>query len=105
MAVVRVDGLYLEGQRPAYRTKQGELAACMICEIVTFTHPQGLQIDFEAPREAWPFYRKLLTVVRARAGDAVRGVADRGAGARQRGRCSGEFAGVSDGAASLTPVA
>ncbi len=65
MAVVRIDG------PQSYSAMHRELAARMIGEMARFTHPRGLLIDFDAPREAWPFYRELLSAVRATIGGDV----------------------------------
>ncbi len=65
MAVIRIDG------PQSYSAKQRESVPRMSGEIVSFTHPQRLQIDFDAPREAWPFYRELLSTVRATIGGDV----------------------------------
>jgi len=70
MAVVRFD-YSLEHSRPSFSPKQRELAVKMIAEIVTLAHPQALQIDFDAPRSAHPFYRELLKEVRQRIGPDV----------------------------------
>jgi hypothetical protein len=43
----------------------------MIVEIAELSHAQALQIDFDAPRAAYPFYRQLLVDVRQRLGPKV----------------------------------
>jgi hypothetical protein len=62
MAVIRFDGT----RQPGYTSRQRELAVKMIGEIARLAKPRGIQIDFDAPRSAWPFYRELLKEVRAR---------------------------------------
>jgi hypothetical protein len=71
MAVVRFDASREPGKRPAYSQKQRELATRMIAEIYDIVHPKALQIDFDAPESARPFYRQLLSDVRARLGPGV----------------------------------
>lgn len=72
MAVIRFnynswDKLHL----PSFSQKQRELAAKMVAEIAAFAHAPAVQIDFDAPRSSWPFYRQLLSDVRARLGPDV----------------------------------
>lgn len=71
MAVVRFDYQPDTTHRPAFSATQRTLAVKMIGEIVRFTKPQAVQIDFDAPRSAWPFYRQLLTDLRARLGPNI----------------------------------
>jgi len=66
MAVVRFD--YYELHRPAFSQRQRQLAARMVAEMAAFARPQAVQIDFDAPRSAWPFYRQLLADIRDRLG-------------------------------------
>ncbi len=65
MAVVRFDVGY-DDQRPAFTAEQRELAVKMVAEIASISHAPAVQIDFDAPKSAWPFYRELLSEVRAR---------------------------------------
>jgi hypothetical protein len=69
MAVVRFD--YYELHRPAFSERQRQLAAGMVAEMAAFARPQAVQIDFDAPRSAWPFYRQLLADIRDRLGPDV----------------------------------
>lgn len=66
MAVIR-----FETERPAYSARQRELAVRMVAEMAGIAGAPAVQIDFDAPRSAWPFYRQLLTEVRARLGPKV----------------------------------
>ncbi|MEP7363473.1 MAG: hypothetical protein ABI972_09480 [Acidobacteriota bacterium] len=66
MAVVRVN-LYAAKFTPA----QSEELARMIAEVPALTRTQALQIDFDAPESAWPFYRALVGDVRQRVGPNV----------------------------------
>jgi hypothetical protein len=43
----------------------------MIAELATIARPQAVQIDFDAPSSAWPFYRELLSEVRGRLGPNI----------------------------------
>lgn len=69
MAVVRFD--YPSDRKPSFSPRQAELAAAMVAEIAEFAKPQAVQIDFDAPQSAWPFYRQLLTDIRSRLGPGV----------------------------------
>jgi hypothetical protein len=71
MAVIRIDGPFDGSQKPAYSVRQRELAARMVAEIVDLAKPQAVQIDFDAPKSAWPFYRQLLSDIRARIGQDI----------------------------------
>jgi hypothetical protein len=72
MPVVRLDfNGWDERQRPAFSDQQRRLAASMIGEMVGLTHAQAIQIDFDAPYSARPFYRQLLADVRTRLGPNV----------------------------------
>lgn len=66
MAVVRFN--YYDLHRPAFSQRQRQLAARMVAEMAAFARPQAVQIDFDAPRSAWPFYRQLLADIRDRLG-------------------------------------
>ncbi len=69
MAVIRFDLPYNSQEpQPAFSETQRRLAARMIGEIAGLEHPQAIQIDFDAPPAAWPFYRRLLAEVRERVG-------------------------------------
>jgi len=59
------------GRRAAFSDRQRRLAARMIAEIVSFTHAQAVQIDFDAPQSAYAFYRQLLGDVRERLGPDI----------------------------------
>jgi hypothetical protein len=71
MAVVRFDYDGDSHHRPAFSEKQRRLAVKMIAEIAAISHAQAIQVDFDAPRSAYPFYRRLLTDVRKRLGSNV----------------------------------
>ena len=66
MAVVRVN-LY----EPRFTTAQRNELAAMIAEVPALTYTTSLQIDFDAPQSAWPFYRALLADVRRLLGPNV----------------------------------
>jgi hypothetical protein len=68
MLVVRFDYSSEAGRRPAFSQRQRQLAVRMVAEIVALAHPQAVQVDFDAPRSAWPFYRQLLGDLRDRLG-------------------------------------
>jgi hypothetical protein len=68
MAVVRFNYYTNAAHRPAFSPRQRQLAVRMVAEIAAFTRPQAVQIDFDAPRSAWPFYRQLLADIRDRLG-------------------------------------
>jgi hypothetical protein len=68
MAVVRFDYSSDAAHRPAFSQRQRQLAVRMVAEMATFARPQAVQIDFDAPRSAWPFYRQLLADIRGRLG-------------------------------------
>lgn len=68
LAVVRFDNAFGSGHKPAFSQRQRQLAVSMIAEIAAITKPQTIQIDFDAPQSAWPFYRQLLSEVRTRIG-------------------------------------
>jgi hypothetical protein len=72
MAVIRFNyPSWNKSQIPAFSVKQRELAARMVAEIAEFSKARAIQIDFDAPRSAWPFYRQLLFDVRQRLGPEV----------------------------------
>ncbi len=66
MAVIRFDYPSDLKHRPSFSHEQRDLAVRMIAEIAALAKPQAVQIDFDAPRSAWPFYRQLLTDLRGR---------------------------------------
>ena len=68
MLVVRFDYSSEAGRRPAFSLRQRQLAVRMVAEIVALARPQAVQVDFDAPRSAWPFYRQLLGDLRDRLG-------------------------------------
>ena len=67
MAVVRFDF----GGRPGFSERQRHLALRMIEETITLTGARALQIDFDAPRSAYDFYRQLLGDLRRDLGRSV----------------------------------
>ena len=66
MAVIRI-----EERAPAYTPAQRSQCARMIREIATVMRVPAIQIDFDAPKSARPFYRALLQEVRALLGRDV----------------------------------
>ncbi len=66
MAVVRLDYRADDTDKASFSERQRQLSARMIGEIASLTHAQGIQIDFDAPQSAYPFYRQLLQDVRRR---------------------------------------
>ena len=72
MAVVRFDFPYWnKNQIPAFSIKQRGLAVRMIAEIAQVSGAKAIQLDFDAPRSAWQFYRQLLFEVRQSLGPDV----------------------------------
>ena len=72
MAVVRFDYNPSDpAHRPVFGPRQRELAVRMVAEIAALARPQAVQIDFDSPRSAWPFYRQLLSDVRDRLGPNI----------------------------------
>jgi len=72
MPVIRFDfEAYDARLKPAFSERQRQLAARMIAEIASVAHAQAIQIDFDAPQSAYPFYRQLLQEVRRRLGPNV----------------------------------
>jgi hypothetical protein len=71
MAVIRIDYSSDSNRRPSFSPKQREMAVRMVAEIAALAKPQAIQIDFDAPRSAWPFYRQLLADIRNRLGPNV----------------------------------
>jgi hypothetical protein len=71
MLVVRFD--YRADARPsvAFSPKQRQVAVKMIAEMMALAKPRALQIDFDALQSARPFYRQLLTDIRAAIGPDV----------------------------------
>jgi hypothetical protein len=71
MLVIRFD--YREDARSpvAFSQKQRQLAVKMVAEMAALAKPRALQIDFDAPRSARPFYRQVLSDVRERIGPDV----------------------------------
>jgi hypothetical protein len=68
---VRIDFDSYGTRRPAFSERQRRLTVQMIGEIAELSHAQSLQIDFDAPASAYPFYRSLLMDVRERLGPKV----------------------------------
>lgn len=66
MAVVRI-----EYDEAAFTDAQRAQAAQMIAEAVELTRSRAIQVDFDAPQSAWPFYRALISDVRRRIGPGV----------------------------------
>ena len=67
MPVVRIDF----DEHVPFSTAQREAAAGMIEEALNISKAHAIQIDFDAPRSAYPFYRALLADVRRRIGPRV----------------------------------
>jgi hypothetical protein len=70
-AVIRFDFDSYGSRRPAFTEQQRKDAVQMIVEIAELSRAQGIQIDFDAPHSAYPFYRHLLADVRGRLGPKV----------------------------------
>jgi hypothetical protein len=69
MPVVRID---IQGSsKPPLSTAQRTEAAQLIVEALRLSKANTLQIDFDAPQSAWPFYRALLADVRRRVGPSI----------------------------------
>ena len=66
MAVVRIDH-----NEAKFTAAQRAALARMIAEVPGLTRTQALQIDFDAPQSAWPFYKALLADVRRALGPNV----------------------------------
>jgi hypothetical protein len=64
MLVIRFD--YAPDARPAvaFSQKQRQLAVKMVAEMLALARPTALQIDFDAPLSARPFYRQVLNDIR-----------------------------------------
>lgn len=69
--VYRMGVIRIEHRNAAFTEKQQLQIARMIAEAVQMVRPAGIQIDFDAPRSAWPFYRQLLKDVCRRIGPGV----------------------------------
>jgi hypothetical protein len=69
MAVIRFD--YRQDMVPSFSQQQRELAAKMVAEIAALARPEAVQIDFDAPQSAWPFYRQLLSDIRRQLGPDI----------------------------------
>ncbi len=66
MAVIRV-----EERKPAYTAAQRSQSARMIRDVANIMRVPAIQIDFDAPKSARPFYRALLEEVRTLLGRDV----------------------------------
>jgi hypothetical protein len=66
MAVVRINHYVAK-----FTVAQRAELARMIAEVPALTRTSALQIDFDAPESAWPFYRALLADVRRAIGPNV----------------------------------
>ncbi len=71
MAVIRFDNEVDGPHRASFSATQREQAVNMVAEIAALAHPQAIQIDFDAPLSARPFYRQLLTDLRERLGPDI----------------------------------
>jgi hypothetical protein len=72
MAVIRCDyDVTDKDRRPSFSDRQRQLAVGMIAEIASLSHAGAVQIDFDAPQSAYPFYRQLLRDVRASLGPGI----------------------------------
>lgn len=63
MPVVRIEA---RQPRPQYGAQQRHKVVQMIAEVAAMTRAKAIQIDFDAPSEARPFYRDLLRDVRTK---------------------------------------
>jgi hypothetical protein len=71
MPVVRLERNPQSPKPPAWSPAQQASAARMISDLAHITHARALQIDFDAPESARPFYRALLADVRRELGPDV----------------------------------
>jgi Protein of unknown function (DUF3142) len=71
MTVIRFDYQQNTARPPSFSQQQRELAAKMVAEIAALARPQAVQIDFDAPQSAWPFYRQLLSDIRRQLGPDI----------------------------------
>ncbi|HTB17411.1 MAG TPA: hypothetical protein VK708_04810 [Bryobacteraceae bacterium] len=69
--VIRLDFDSYGIRKPEFTDRQRKLVVQMIAEIAELSHAPGIQIDFDAPESAYPFYRRLLAGVRQRLGPKV----------------------------------
>jgi len=69
MAVIRFD--YRQDMAPSFSQQQRELTVKMVAEIAALARPQAVQIDFDAPQSARPFYRQLLSDIRRQLGPDI----------------------------------
>lgn len=60
MIVVRLQAKPASSAKPAWSAEQRKAAVATILDLVRITHSRALQIDFDAPQSAHPFYRELL---------------------------------------------
>ncbi len=70
-AVIRLDFDSYGGRKPAFTERQRQLTVQMITEIAGLSRAPGIQIDFDAPVSAYPFYRQLLADLRQRLGQRI----------------------------------
>lgn len=71
LAVVRFDFDHYSTRYPTFSARQRSLALEMIGDLVSMAHPNGVQIDFDAPPAALVFYRELLTSLRRQLGPNI----------------------------------
>ena len=67
MPVIRIEFL----PDTSFSETQRDLTARMVVELAQVTRARAIQVDFDAPRRALPFYRELMQQVRARLGRDV----------------------------------
>jgi hypothetical protein len=71
MPVIRLERNPQTLKPPAWSAEQRASAARMIVDLARITHANALQIDFDAPESARPFYRALVADVRRELGPDV----------------------------------
>ena len=64
MVVVRLQQNPASEPHPVWSPEQRKATVAMILDLVRITRSRALQIDFDAPRSARPFYRELLADLR-----------------------------------------
>jgi hypothetical protein len=71
MAVVRLNFSGSGQNRTAFSEGQRLLVLRMIGEIQQLAHARAIQVDFDAPKSAWPFYQRLLEDLRKKIGPDI----------------------------------
>jgi len=63
--------IHIDYHRASFTPEQRRLVVAMIAEIAGLTRAPAVQIDFDAPQSAYPFYRDLLRDLRQRLGARI----------------------------------